>query len=213
MSIIYVLTNVCMPGLVKIGCTTDSVEERIKQLSQGSGIPLPFVCHFAAKVENYEQKEKILHALFADQRINPKREFFRIDPEKVVLAISMGRHEPVHATPTVHADTPEEQEAVDKETAKDTVRRSRISLAALGIKEGDELVLSRGNGIHAIVAANNQILYNDKIMSLSAAALEALHGLGYTTPAASGSDYWMYESEILDEIRRRKEEAAFSDET
>jgi hypothetical protein len=39
--IVYVLTNEAMPGLVKIGYTTD-LKERIKKLSQPSGIPAPF---------------------------------------------------------------------------------------------------------------------------------------------------------------------------
>jgi hypothetical protein len=42
-------------------------------------------------------------------------------------------------------------------------------------------------------------------MSLSASALAALHKLSYTSGAASGSDYWMYEGKTLDEIRIAKE--------
>lgn len=46
---------------------------------------------FAAKVENIAVKEKTLGQLFAVRRINPKREFFEVAPEKVVLATTMGR--------------------------------------------------------------------------------------------------------------------------
>ena len=49
--IVYVLTNEAMPGLVKIGYTTD-LKRRIKELSQPSGIPAPFECFFAVEVEN-----------------------------------------------------------------------------------------------------------------------------------------------------------------
>jgi hypothetical protein len=48
-------------------------------------------------------------------------------------------------------------------------------------------------------------------MSLSASASAALHKLGYTSPAASGSDYWMYEGKTLDEIRVAKESEQESD--
>jgi hypothetical protein len=42
--IVYVLTNPAMPGLVKIGKTTQvEVEERMKQL-YGTGVPVPFDC-------------------------------------------------------------------------------------------------------------------------------------------------------------------------
>jgi hypothetical protein len=40
--VVYVLTNEAMPGLVKIGLTTDSLESRILQLSSATGVPLPF---------------------------------------------------------------------------------------------------------------------------------------------------------------------------
>jgi hypothetical protein len=42
--ILYVLTNPFMPGLVKIGCTTGPVEERIKGLSSATGVPVAFQC-------------------------------------------------------------------------------------------------------------------------------------------------------------------------
>src|SRR5205823_4297779 len=49
---------------------------------------------------------------FAESRINPKREFFRLDPEKVVLAISMGEFKEV--TPGGAEVEPEEQQALEK---------------------------------------------------------------------------------------------------
>ena len=89
--ILYVLTNPFMPGLVKVGCTTGSVEDRIYDLSSFTGVPVAFQCHFAARVTDMATKEKTLHQLFSDKRVNPKREFFEVAPEKVVLAIRMGR--------------------------------------------------------------------------------------------------------------------------
>ncbi len=46
-------------------------------------------------------------------------------------------------------------------------------------------------------------------MSLSGAALHALHGLGYKTPAASGSEHWIFDGELLGERRRRLEAERF----
>ena len=56
LGILYVLTNSFMPGLVKIGCTTGPVEDRIKALSGGTGVPVAFSCHFAARVSNLENE-------------------------------------------------------------------------------------------------------------------------------------------------------------
>lgn len=65
-NIIYVLINEAMPGLVKIGWTSGGVESRISQLSGGSGVPLPFECHFAAEVKDARILEKTLHQLFSE---------------------------------------------------------------------------------------------------------------------------------------------------
>lgn len=203
--IVYVLTNEAMPGLVKVGLTTDSVEERISQLSTASGVPLPFECYFAAEVNDCARLEKTLHRLFSDSRINPKREFFKVDPEKVVLAISIGDFKEI--TPGVVKVDKEEQEALEKAKA----RRPRLRLDALGIKPGDELLFSRDETITARVVEGGKVNYNGIVLSLSAAALQVLHGLGYKTPAASGSDYWKFEGELLDERRRRLEAETFDE--
>jgi len=201
--IVYVLTNEAMPGLVKIGRTTDSVEARLTGLSSHTGVPLAFECYFAAEVNDGARIEKVLHQLFSESRINPKREFFRLDPEKVVLAISIGEFKEV--TPGAAQIEPEEQEALDKVKA----RRPRIRLDAIGIKPGDILVFSRDESIRAVVAPEGKLAFNGEILSPSAAAVKALHQLGYKTPAASGSEHWMFEGELLDERRRRLESAQF----
>lgn len=201
-NIVYVLTNEAMPGLVKIGLTTDSVEARIGQLNT-SGVPLSFECYFAAEVKDCGKLEKTLHQLFSENRINPKREFFKIDPEKVVLAISIGEFKEV--TPGTVAMDKEEQDALDKAKA----RRPRLRLDALGIKQGDILKCSRDESIFATVVADGRVDFQGEEMSLSAAALKALQSLGYRTTAASGSDYWKFDGELLDERRNRMEAEQF----
>ena len=203
--IIYILTNEAMPGLVKIGLTTDNVESRISQLSTASGVPLPFECYFAAEVDDCAKLEKKLHQLFSESRINPKREFFKTDPEKIVLAISIGSFKEV--TPGSAEIDKEEQEALEKAKA----RRPRLKLDALGINPGDVLVCARDESITATVADGGKVVYRGEILSLSAAALKALHSLGYRTPAASGTAYWKFDGELLDERRQRIEAEKFDE--
>lgn len=205
-NIVYVLTNESMPGLVKIGLTNnDSVESRMAQLSSHTGVPLPFECHFAAEVNDCAKLEKTLHLLFSENRINPKREFFRIDAEKVVLAISIGGFKEV--TPGAAETDKEELDALEKAKA----RRPRLKLEALGIKPGDILKSSRDETIIATVVDGGKVSFENEIMSLSAAAVKALHSLGYKTTAASGSDYWKFDGELLDERRNRIEAEQFND--
>ena len=203
--IIYVLTNEAMPGLVKIGLTTDDVSARVAALSSATGVPLPFECYFAAEVKDCAKLEKILHQLFSENRVNPKREFFKVEPERVILAISIGEFTEV--TPGASTVDKDEQEALEKIKA----RRPRIKLDALGIKPGDTLTFSRDEAITATVVDGGKIVYQGETLSPSAAALKVLHSLGYKTPSASGSEYWMYDGELLDERRKRLEAKQFEE--
>lgn len=201
--VVYLLVNEAMPGLVKIGCTKgDTVEARVAQLNNTS-VPLPFECYFAAEVEDCVKLERTLHQLFAGDRINPRREFFRVDPERIVLAIGIGKFRVV--TPGAVEVDRDEQDALEKQKA----RRPAVKLVALGILPGAVLSLSRDESITATVIDDARVKFQGEILSLSAAALKALHSLGYSTPAASGPGYWMYEGELLSDRRRRIERDQF----
>ncbi|MDO6329340.1 GIY-YIG nuclease family protein [Bacteroides caccae] len=70
--IVYLLTNPVMPGLVKIGMTTqEGIDKRMKELYT-TGVPIPFECKFACKVKKSDclKIEKALHKAFDPQRIN-----------------------------------------------------------------------------------------------------------------------------------------------
>lgn len=205
-NIIYVLTNEAMPGLAKIGLTGDSVATRISQLNAVPGVPLPFECYYAAEVDNMKRVESLLHQLFSEHRINPKREFFKVDPEKVVLALAIGNFKEV--TPGEVQVDAEEQAALEKAKA----RRPSLRLDAIGIKPGDVLTFSRDEARTATVLPDNKVLLDDgEETSLSAAALKLLKQLGYQTPSAQGPAYWMFDGELLDERRRRLEAEQFDE--
>ena len=93
LSIVYVLTNSAMPGLVKIGYTSqDDANSRIAQLYT-TGVPVPFTIEYACKVQNAEEVEKALHVAFGPNRINPKREFFRIEPDQAIAILKAAYRE------------------------------------------------------------------------------------------------------------------------
>lgn len=195
--ILYVLTNPFMPDLVKIGCTNGNVEDRIISLSSATGVPVAFQCHFAARVSNMAAKERTLHQLFADVRVNQRREFFKVDPEKVVLAIQMGPFTDV--TPgKIHLEDPEEEKALEK-----AEKRPPINMEAIGIKPGMELTFSRDENIHATVVPGNKVSYDGREMSLSGAAAAVLKQDKYPL---QGPLYWMYGGKTLNEIRMEKEQ-------
>ena len=95
---VYVLTNPAMPDLVKIGKTTRDVSLRLADLYT-TGVPLPFECKYAAKVKDVDKTEKAFHTAFEPSRVNPKREFFNINPEQAIAVLSLMAIEDV--TPSV----------------------------------------------------------------------------------------------------------------
>lgn len=53
---VYILTNDYMPSVIKIGCTTQPIEDRLKKLDK-TGIPWPYKCHFAIETDRYKEIE------------------------------------------------------------------------------------------------------------------------------------------------------------
>lgn len=75
---IYCLTNESMPGLVKIGMTTEDPESRTRELSSATGVPTPFRLEISKRILNPREKERAVHDLLSSLgfRVNEKREFF-----------------------------------------------------------------------------------------------------------------------------------------
>lgn len=193
--IIYILTNEAMPDYVKIGMTNGSIEERMRQLDR-TNIPLPFECYYACEVDNAHEEEKWLHSVFSDRRIRDNREFFKVDPERVVAAVR--RVQKTDITPKNFINTTKEEEGELEEVKS---KRARFDFVHFGIPVNSTIVYSRDPSIQAKVLKNNQIELGGKSTSLSASAQELL---GYKMGVA-GPRYWKYEDETLDERRKRLE--------
>ena len=201
--IIYILTNEAMDGLVKIGRTTTSVEQRIKDLDK-TGIPLPFQFFFAGEVADSAFVEAHLHKAFADKRVRPNREFFRVDPSQVYSAIMIANPKDITPKSDVVLDASDVHALQKASIAQD--RRSRLKFTELGIPVGAILTLVKDEAISCTVVADGEVSYKGRTMSMSRAALDALHQLGYKWSAVSGSDYWKYEDETLTARRIRIED-------
>jgi len=89
LGIIYVISNPAMPGIVKIGITNrDDIEQRLRELFTTS-LPVPFECEYACKVTDVAKVEKALHIAFQNSRVNPQREFFKIEPEQAIAVLKL----------------------------------------------------------------------------------------------------------------------------
>ena len=78
---VYVLSNPTQPGLYKIGYTKLTPDERAKQISNATGVPLPYEVAWAYACFNGELLEGEVHHALSKYRVNNQREFFQIDLE------------------------------------------------------------------------------------------------------------------------------------
>lgn len=195
--IVYVLTNPAMPGLVKIGMTTQlEVEERMKQL-YGTGVPVPFDCAFACQVKDASEVEKALHFAFGASRINPNREFFKIEPERVIAILKLLKVEDI--TSQVEQTIESDVSPADKQSAqnlKDS-RRPRMDFHELGIPNGSVLVSKDGLS-EVTVIAEKKVSFNGTTCSLTAATRKIL-GLP-DDYAIQPSPHWTFNGKTLKEI-------------
>lgn len=84
---LYVITSPSLPGLVKLGCTRRlNPSIRIKELSSSS-LPEPFHAHCFVFSDDCFELENNIHKYFDKERVNPDREFFRIEPKEAIDAL------------------------------------------------------------------------------------------------------------------------------
>ncbi len=85
---VYVLSNPSMPNLYKIGMTTRTVEERVKELDT-TGVPTPYKIELSIQTNNPKQFERFLHRCFNQNRVNNKREFFNVSLSQIKSTIAV----------------------------------------------------------------------------------------------------------------------------
>jgi len=84
---VYILTNEAMPGLVKIGYTMQDPSIRAGELSNHTGVPIPYDVNYKALVVDPYQVEQKVHRTLDSKRLNEKREFFKCEPFEVIRFI------------------------------------------------------------------------------------------------------------------------------
>lgn len=84
---VYLLSTREFPDLVKVGMTTRSVQERVREISGATGVPIPFGVRGCWRVRNPALAERMIHAALAQFRVRSDREFFRASFGKAAAII------------------------------------------------------------------------------------------------------------------------------
>ena len=196
-SIVYVLTNPAMPGIVKIGKTNrDDPQVRMNELYT-TGVPLPFECAIAVETDDKEAEglEKALHVAFSPSRVNPSREFFKIETYQAEAILKAWHGKDV--TPLVNKAT-EELASADIEAVERYKRRSpNLNFREMGI-DVDSVLVSVDSGEQATVIGDRKVLFRGEEKSLT----EATKAATRRDYAVRPTGHWTFEGRNLAEIYR-----------
>ena len=144
---VYVLANPAMPGLYKIGFTTQSVQIRIAELSRGTSVPAAFYKVLEVITYNPASVERDVHLILDKSRSNARREFFQFKSDTeaasavLVAAGQSGFYQPVtdnragdalYAIPEPVVELTEEEKQIRKESARQMISYLR-SLCPKGV--------------------------------------------------------------------------------
>lgn len=183
---VYVLTNPSMPGLVKIGMTqAENPEQRVTSLASATGVPTQFEPYGFVYALDSAACEASVHEALANQRLNPRREFFQVLPD-VALQLVRDEAEAQRKQPEIQRelllfavrenDISAVSEIADVVSSRDVLDRSMSAAIKSGADEVAVALLNAGANPNGLVAG----------CSLYAVAIEAeLHRLQRALEAMS----------------------------
>ena len=206
-STVYVLKNEGMPGLLKIGRTDKAEPDTRMGDLYTTGVPYPFECVMAVRVDNAKALEAALHTTFGQHRVNPKREFFAIS-EDAATAILKVLPNAVDVTPEAQDEADSGTDETDKASIQNArKRRPNMRFSLLGIEIGDTLTYKRNHNIQArvvdIESEDNMVEFQGETMTLRTATRKALEtdSRALTKWEKRGSfaqsDYWLWNDKVL----------------
>lgn len=196
--VIYITTTT-VPGLIKIGqCETKQFPERMRNLERNgyynvSGLKR----QFAIEVEDYDDKERLIHEVFAKHRVNDS-ELFALDIELAKQLLLCFEGKVIYPEDT------------DKEKTFGSVSRARkkekmFNFYRKGITDGSTIVFKHDESITAKVVGGREVKFDGEVRYLSPLTCEIMEKLGRLNDSKTyrGADYWNYNGVQLSKIKDR----------
>jgi hypothetical protein len=193
--IIYVMTT-AVTGLIKIGRTeTRQFEERMRFLeSNGYYNVVGLKRYFAIEVEDYIDKEKLIHEIFNKHKVADS-ELFALDKEMVkqLLLCFEGR---VIYPKNVN------QEKEFEEISKTRKQGELFSFYKKGLKNGDKISFIRDRNIVATVCGEREVEYNGQVWKLSPLTYKIFEERGELNESGAyqGAAYFEYNGKKLKDL-------------
>lgn len=190
---IYIMTNPCLQGMVKIGYAED-VNKRKEQLST-TALPHPYeiyaVYQTPGKLED-KKLHKLIDTLNPNLRISKNREFFEMSPEEAFTLL-----ETVAIISGTQNNLLRLSEIVEKGKKKRT--KARVNFSKCGIPKGATLVFTRDSSITVSVIDDYRVMYNNEVTTLSPLAGKLIGAKN----SVQGTLYFTYDGELILNIAKR----------
>lgn len=193
--IIYVMTTT-VSGLVKIGKSgTNNYQERMRFLeANGYYNVAGLKRYFAIELEDYDDKESLLHEIFSKHQVGGS-ELFALDQDLVKQLLLSFDGNVIYP------------EKVSKEKEFDEVATARkqgalFSFYRKGLKNGDEVNFIPDNSITANVVGEREVEFGGQVWKLSPLTYKVFDDKGQlnTSGAYQGANYWQYKGKKLKDL-------------
>ena len=188
---VYLLTNPAMPEWVKVG-KTNSIPDRLRNLSDRTAVPLPFECQAALKVpaDKVFDVEHSLHE-FLGFSLDSSKEFFRTKPDTVLTFFRAVQRLVTDCTLLLKED-------LNAETPSEKKKAAATTFEILDLPVGSKLVYTGDSTkVCEVADAKNQVVYEGQNYSLSDLAFRLC---GYRV---SGYQRFTSDDELLADRRQR----------
>ena len=197
--VIYVMTT-AVSGLIKIGKTgTPNYEERMRHLERNGYYNVAGLKRFfAIELEDYDDKESLLHEIFSKHQVEDS-ELFALDCELVQQLLLAFDGKVVYP------------KNIDKEREFDEVTASRkqgalFSFYRKGLANGDVIPFAQDKTITATVVGEREVECNGGVYKLSPLTREIFQkkGQANASGAYQGAAYWMFEGRKLKDLKDKE---------
>ncbi len=183
-------------GLIKIGQTgVDLYQERMRNLeANGYYNVVGLKRVFAIELDDYKEKESLLHEIFNRQRIG-ESELFALDLELVKQLLLSLEGKIIYPKKT-------NKEKDFDEVAKARTQSQRFSFYRKGLKDGDEVAFIGDKDIVAKVVGEREVEYAGQIWKLSPLTYKLYEQRGELTASGAyqGAAYFTYKGRKLKDL-------------
>ncbi len=193
--IIYIMTT-AVSGLVKIGRTgTSNFQERMRNLeANGYYNVAGLKKFFAIELEDYTEKEVLLHDIFNKHKVG-ESELFALDQELIrqLLLSFKGR--------IIYPENIDQEKEFDE--VSEVRKQSRLfSFYRKGLKDGDIITFKDDENITARVVGEREVEYVGQIWKLSPLTYKLYEERGKLSAsgAYAGVNYFKYKGKRLRDL-------------